>query len=59
MDNARTWVDLATFGGMSRTFGYSCLTAMADPGTLGLLWETNMTGCLGQACRTVFSVVHK
>ena len=59
MDNAKTWVDLAAFGGMARTFGYSCLTAMEDRRTLGLLWETNMTGCRGESCRTVFSVVSK
>ena len=58
-DNGATWRDHARLSGLGATFGYSCITSMQADDVIGVLWETNMTGCKGESCRTVFSVVPK
>ena len=37
--------------------GYSCLTHVKQSGKIGLLWETEAEGCVGAACRLVFSML--
>ena len=39
----------------SGAFAYSCLTHVADPTQVGLLWETSADGCSGPSCQMVFS----
>lgn len=38
---------------------YSDMIDLADDSFIGLLWETNSTGCKGESCRTLFSFVPK
>eukprot|EP01084_Bolivina_argentea_P221130 374610_1 len=37
--------------------GYSCLSSVKMNGYFGLLWETNITGCSGESCQSMFSLI--
>lgn len=36
-------------------YAYSCLTPVASPTQVGLLWETSADGCTGPSCQLLFS----
>ena len=36
---------------------YSCLTTVELDGYFGILWETNITGCTGPSCQSMFSLI--
>lgn len=55
LDNGHSWQNYYNvFGGPS---AYSCLTTINSDEYIGLLWETNSTGCSGESCRVVFSQI--
>lgn len=53
-DDGHTWA--ASTSVWPDQYAYSCLTDVAVPNAVGLLFETNSTTCDGPSCRILFSI---